>query len=253
MSRLHDGVRRVLAGADDQAGGERPAGDDKGIGHAAVSLAHLLDLSSLVPPPSFRYLNAGLFLITLATLMLEVLDTRLLSVLTWYHLSFFAVSVAMLGMAAGAVAVFVAGDLRTGPRARTALPLAALAFAVVLPVSHVANLVIPFPAVSGVQAAPLAALAVATIVFTIPFFFSGVVVTLALTRTGAPIGALYARRPRGRRRRLPGRHRAARAGRTSRRPRSRPASRRPRAPGASRDTPDTARGDRRRSSARCWL
>ena len=65
----------------------------------------VVDLSSLVPTPSLRYLNAGLFLVTLATLMLEVLDTRLLSVLTWYHFSFFAVSVAMLGMAAGAVAV----------------------------------------------------------------------------------------------------------------------------------------------------
>ncbi len=124
--------------------------------------------------------------------MLEVLDTRLLSVLTWYHFSFFAVSVAMLGMAAGAVAVFVAGDLVSGERTRPALAFFALAFAVALPVSHVASLVIPFPAVSGVEVAPLAALAVSTLAFTIPFFFSGVVVTLALTRTGAPAGAIYA-------------------------------------------------------------
>jgi len=46
---------------------------------------------------------AGLFLTTLSTLTLEILDTRLLSVITWYHLSFFAVSTAMFGMAAGAV------------------------------------------------------------------------------------------------------------------------------------------------------
>ena len=50
--------------------------------------------------------------------MLEVLDTRLLSVLTWYHLSFLAVSVAMLGMAAGAVLVFVGGELFAPERAR---------------------------------------------------------------------------------------------------------------------------------------
>ena len=48
-----------------------------------------------------------MFLATLSTLLLETLDARLLSVLTWYHLSFFAVSVAMLGMAAGAVYVFL--------------------------------------------------------------------------------------------------------------------------------------------------
>ena len=46
------------------------------------------------------------FFSTLSTLLLETLDARLLSVLTWYHLSFLAVSLAMLGMAAGAVFVF---------------------------------------------------------------------------------------------------------------------------------------------------
>ncbi|MBI2219642.1 MAG: hypothetical protein HYU53_00340 [Acidobacteria bacterium] len=54
-------------------------------------------------PAPTSALAAGLFLVTFATLVLEVLDSRLLSVLTWYHLSFFAVSLAMLGMAAGAV------------------------------------------------------------------------------------------------------------------------------------------------------
>ena len=123
--------------------------------------------------------------------MLEVLDTRLLSVLTWYHLSFLAVSVAMLGMASGAVLVFVGGDLFAPEFARRALPAATLALAVVLPVSHVANLVIPFPSVRGGSAAELAALSIATLVLTIPFVLSGVVVTLALTRMRAPIGLLY--------------------------------------------------------------
>ena len=53
-------------------------------------------------------LFAGLFCATFATLLLEILDGRLLSVLTWYHLSFLAVSLAMLGMAAGAIRVFLA-------------------------------------------------------------------------------------------------------------------------------------------------
>ena len=123
--------------------------------------------------------------------MLEVLDTRLLSVLTSYHLSFLAVSVAMLGMAAGAVLVFVGGDLCSPERAVRVLPVAGAAFALALPISHVANLVIPFPAVRGGSPAELAALAVATLVLTIPFVLSGLVVTLALTRTGASIGLLY--------------------------------------------------------------
>ena len=137
------------------------------------------------------WLVAGLFFVTLATLMLEVLDTRLLSVLTWYHLSFLAVSVAMLGMAAGAVFVFVAGDWFSRERAARLLPMAAAAFAVALPLSHVANLVIPFPVVRGGSSAELAALAISTIVLTIPFVVSGIVVTIALTRTSDRVGLLY--------------------------------------------------------------
>ena len=37
------------------------------------------------------WLAPGLALTTLATLLVEILSTRLLSVLTWYHLSFLAV------------------------------------------------------------------------------------------------------------------------------------------------------------------
>ena len=48
----------------------------------------------------------GIFATALSTLMLEVLLTRITSVLAWYHLAFFVISLAMLGMTAGAVAVF---------------------------------------------------------------------------------------------------------------------------------------------------
>src|SRR5436190_11356309 len=135
-----------------------------------------------------RWLVAGLFCVTLATLMLEVLDSRLLSVLAWYHLSFLAISVAMLGMAAGAVLVFVTG----GTLSARLLAAGSVAFALVLAASHVTSLAIPFPPVRAVEVPDLAALAVATVVLTLPFIVSGVVVTVALTRTGASIGKLYA-------------------------------------------------------------
>src|ERR1700752_1198932 len=137
------------------------------------------------------WLTSGLFFVTLATLMLEVLDTRLLSVLTWYHLSFLSVSVAMLGMAAGAVLVFVGGEFFASGRTMRVLPAAATTFALALPLSHVSNLVIPFPSVRSGSPAELAALGIATLVLTIPFVVSGIVVTLALTRTSAPIGIQY--------------------------------------------------------------
>jgi hypothetical protein len=48
---------------------------------------------------------SGLFLVTACTLMLQVLQTRILSVVAWYHLAFFAISMAMFGLTAGAVFV----------------------------------------------------------------------------------------------------------------------------------------------------
>jgi SAM-dependent methyltransferase len=142
-------------------------------------------------PRRISWLASGLFLITLSTLMLEVLDTRLLSVITWYHLSFLAVSVAMLGMAAGAVIVFAGQDFFAPERAVRLLPHTALAFAGSVAISHAANLSIPFPTLHMGSPTELVALGMAILVLTVPFILSGIVVTLALTRTGGPIGWLY--------------------------------------------------------------
>jgi hypothetical protein len=54
-----------------------------------------------------RFLYAGIFLVAQAALMLEILLTRITSVVSWYHLAFFVIALAMLGMTAGAVVVFV--------------------------------------------------------------------------------------------------------------------------------------------------
>src|ERR1041384_7632490 len=55
----------------------------------------------------------GLFLLTCCTLMVEIIQTRLLSVAAWYHLAFFVVSAAMFGMTAGAVWVYLRGQKYT--------------------------------------------------------------------------------------------------------------------------------------------
>lgn len=138
------------------------------------------------------FLSAGLFFVTGATLIVEVLDSRLLSVLTWYHLSFFAVSLAMLGMSAGAVRVFLAGEQMSGARTGPALARYAGLFAISIPLSHVVNLAVPLPTATAWPVMEFIALSVATVALAVPFYLSGVVVTLALTRTGAQIGRIYA-------------------------------------------------------------
>jgi spermidine synthase len=135
---------------------------------------------------------AGLALTMLATLLLEIVDSRLLSVVTWYHLSFVAISVAMLGAAAGAVAVFASPERFDPARSTRDLAIWAGRFAIAIPVSHLISLVIPMPDGQVWTAMNVIVLAVVLGVVAVPFAVGGIVATLALTRTHAPVGRLYA-------------------------------------------------------------
>src|SRR3989442_4506882 len=59
------------------------------------------------PAEPDRFTYAGLFLTTLSLLQLELFLTRIFSVTMWYHFAFMAISLAMFGLAAGAVLVEV--------------------------------------------------------------------------------------------------------------------------------------------------
>src|SRR5881296_3416980 len=55
--------------------------------------------------PGFFY--TGVFLVSANTLILQIVQTRVLSVVAWYHLAFFVISMAMFGLTAGAVWVYL--------------------------------------------------------------------------------------------------------------------------------------------------
>src|SRR5262245_69324 len=134
--------------------------------------------------------SIGLFLATLATLALEILDTRLLSVVTWYHLSFFAVSTALFGMSAGSLRVYLGGERFAAAHAPRELARAATWFALSIPASHAVALAVPLP--PDLTATSVAALATLTAAIAVPFYLSGVLVALALTRIPGPSGRVYA-------------------------------------------------------------
>jgi len=142
-------------------------------------------------PQGDRWLRFGLGLLTFATLQLELLDARLLSVLTWYHLSFMAVSLAMLGMAAGAVLVFLAGARVRAGAARRILARTAWLFALTVPATHFWLVRTPIPLLNEMRLAEFLPLALAIVVLTLPFVLAGTAVTVALTRVGGRIGVLY--------------------------------------------------------------
>src|ERR687895_2260805 len=87
---------------------------------------------------------AGLFLIALATLMYEILLTRIFSVTMLYHFAFVAISVAMFGMTVGALLVYLAPRLFPADRIHHRLALSAVAFPIVMVLSFMTELSIPF-------------------------------------------------------------------------------------------------------------
>ncbi|NIM19833.1 MAG: hypothetical protein GTO51_06270 [Candidatus Latescibacteria bacterium] len=135
----------------------------------------------------------GLFLVTLAMLMYEILLTRIFSVTMWYHLAFVAISVAMFGMTIGALLVYLIPSFFTEDRAKFHLSLSSLLFAVSIVFSFLTYLSIPLvrytPFFSAVR---LYSLALTYVVISIPFVFCGICVCLALTKFPRQVSRLYA-------------------------------------------------------------
>jgi hypothetical protein len=132
---------------------------------------------------------AGLSLITACTLMMQVLQTRILSVVTWYHLAFLAISMAMFGLTAGAVFVYLKRERFTAATLGHDLAYFSGAFALAT-LACLAVQMSMAPAVIWSLTA-IVTWAVLAICLAVPFFFAGIVVSLALTRSPFPIGRVY--------------------------------------------------------------
>ena len=131
----------------------------------------------------------GVFLVAMATLMLEVLLTRITSVSAWYHLAFFVISLGMLGMTAGAVTVFVAPRLFERSAVPARLAQSALGFSLAAPLCIAFALSVPLASVSDVMS--FVALLGTGAVLALPFILAGVTLALALTRAGLAANVAY--------------------------------------------------------------
>ena len=132
----------------------------------------------------------GLFLVTLATIMYEIALTRIFSVTMWYHFAFVAISVAMLGMTVGALVVYLRPGWFPPERLVSGLGASALLFGVAIVVSLLTQLVVPFS--PGLSLLGLYTVIFTYVVVAVPFVFSGICVTLALTRFPRQLPSLYA-------------------------------------------------------------
>src|SRR3982074_41528 len=131
----------------------------------------------------------ALGLVTAATLMLQIIETRIISVISWYHLAFFVISIAMFGLTAGAVFVYLWRERVRPERLSYDLTAATLAFALTTNLALRVQLALVTGASPSLTS--LVAWAEFALCLAVPFFFAGVVVSLALTRRPYPIGQVY--------------------------------------------------------------
>lgn len=157
-----------------------------------VQRSRVADTKALSLPISTRSrfgAYAGLFLLALATLMLEILLTRMVSVIAWYHLAFFVISLAMLGLTAGAVVVFVRPHLFVDKLVPRRTCQAVLGFAMTTPICVALALAMPLTPVIDLMS--FVGLLACGGVLSLPFAFAGVALTLMLTRAGLPVSVAY--------------------------------------------------------------
>jgi hypothetical protein len=122
--------------------------------------------------------------------MYEILLTRIFSVTMLYHFAFVALSLAMFGMTAGALIVYLAPRVFTPDRLRWHLALSAVLFPSAIVLSFLTQLSIPFRVHPSIVA--IYAIGFTYAVIAVPFVVSGVVVCLALTGFPTRVSRLYA-------------------------------------------------------------
>jgi hypothetical protein len=131
----------------------------------------------------------GVFLITFSSLIFQILQTRILSVIAWYYLAFFAISVAMLGMTVGAVSVYLWRERFQA----VVLPVTLSNFALLTALAMPASVAVQYCliTVTPLSLTTVVSWSLLLAAMAVPYIFSGVVVSLALTRSPFPTGQVY--------------------------------------------------------------
>lgn len=125
-----------------------------------------------------------------STLVIELVLTRAYSMIFFHHLSIVAVSMAMLGLAAGAVVLSIRPELNSPDRLLRSTARCSAAFAVTVVISYLLQIRIPDAFQGGWWGllCTLLFLAFASV----PFIFSGLAIAMLLTQRSGLTNKLYA-------------------------------------------------------------
>jgi hypothetical protein len=125
-------------------------------------------------------------------LALQVLLTRLLAAELYYHFGFLAISLALLGVGAGAILIYVRPAWFPPERVNTLLSRWSVALAALLLIVPIALVRLRFGTSAAVTGRFALTLALACLLCALPFTAAGVVVALAVKASTAWLGRLYA-------------------------------------------------------------
>src|SRR5215210_39594 len=130
-----------------------------------------------------RLVFAGIFLMALSGLVLEVSITRIFSAAIWYHFAFVAVSVALVGLGASGLVVQYRVKKLKGKWAENLTVLSAWGITIFIPIT----LFVMHALASQVIYIPLF-----MILFSVPFFLVGIIISAAFNAFASVAGRLYA-------------------------------------------------------------
>ncbi|MHC4261321.1 MAG: spermidine synthase family protein [Planctomycetota bacterium] len=147
------------------------------------------DASTETPAPSPGRTAVGLFLISAAVLALQVLQTRILSVQMWHHHSYMVVTMTLLGFAAAGSLATVRPSLTRGNVGRT-LSISASLFAISTLLGYLVLQATADRAAEMTAEGRYITLSVFYSYLLVPYFFGGLVVTVALS-TARRVSLLY--------------------------------------------------------------
>ncbi len=131
----------------------------------------------------------GVFLISGLVMSLQILQSRIFSVTSWYHLSFLVISMAMFGLTLGALKIYRSDEAMQRAKYGLIARKHSLAFGFFILVGLVSQLFIPIISNSTIRT--IATLPIAAIATSIAYYHAGVVITVALTRAPFPVGKTY--------------------------------------------------------------
>jgi hypothetical protein len=137
-----------------------------------------------------RLILAGVTITSMAGLIIELALTRLFSVLFYYHFAFMAISVALLGLGAGGLfSYWIVGEGEIDVLWPKLARLSAInAVVTIAALAVILRMQISVATINVAALLPLSAVYFSAMV---PFFFSGVVLSVVIARTVKQAGAIY--------------------------------------------------------------